>query len=525
MREKTLVPKYPFLIYILLMVSVYLLICFLYRSNQDVVLEQMNADTEYNSIVLANDISKILEKSEMILDLLEQEIQLMRDKSEMDVSAIIKDFRLKYLNIYDLYIFDKDGLNYSSRTENPLLEESLGNIFNLHKDNLIRSNITADSKNTSSFLISRAVFDSLDQVQNVFVCSVNIEEILSFDEIMSMYNFSQIAILDQNYNILFSAIDNDQTAGGNFENSEDNINLSTYKIMGYPFFIALETDYRNTFESVRRQYFLYILVVSVLLIFGLFLVRYLVQQNRKQAILEDKLAQQGKLEAIGRVTGGVAHQFNNIHSAIMGASELIKTAKDDDAKDRYLDIIRTSLKKASGIIDDLLSYSRNNFMLEKSKINIRDVLKVSAESVKGYSGKKVDIQILSNQKIELFGDINLLSDAFSNLIDNAVQSFDKSGTVKINYTILPGAEIEYLDEASDESINYVEINVEDNGTGIAEEDLDKIFDPFFSTKAQGKGIGLGLSSVYGIVREHDGSIHAESRTNEGTVIKIALPLL
>lgn len=517
-------PRYPYLIYSVLLVFVYLLVFILFSSSRKSALEHIAIDAAYNAIVLANDISKILEKSEMILDLLELEVALPGDKEDLDIHSIIKDFRIKYLNIYDLYIFDSSCSNYNAQPGNPVLENDLKNIFNYHRDNLIRSQITVDPDNTGGFWVSRAVFDSENRIENVYICSVNIEKIISFDEIRTMYNFSDIAILDKNQQVLFSGANEEDLNEGHVPLPADQPDRSIYKITGYPFFIALETESDSILKPLKKQYLLYLTLLSLLFLPGFFLVHFLVRQNRKQVELEEKLAQQSKLEAIGRVTGGVAHEFNNIHAAIMGASELLKTSGDSESKERYLGIIIKSLNKATGIIEDLLSYSRKNFILLKEDLNILEIISGALESVREDTGKDVEAQILNHEKVLLKADRHLLYDALYNLIHNAFQAVRPGGTVSIDYRIRRGEEIEYGEDKSDLRPDYVEISVADKGHGIAEEYLDKIFDPFFSTKEQGSGIGLGLSSVYGIVREHNGLIDVYSRIGEGTTIRLAFPL-
>ncbi len=543
MKGRKSTPVYPYLIFTALIVIVYTAVLFQYMSSRNAALEKLNSSTEYNSIVLANDLSKVLEKSEMILDILELELE--SSPGAPDVSKIISDFRLKYFDLTDLYIFSAEGINYNPRPEQPLLEKELNTLFNYHKNMRIRSNFIFDENNTSSFWISRAAFDSSGKVRNVFICTVGINSILSFDEIKAMYNISEIFVLDSSYKVLYSGKDrqnhpentkliylddkmSEKSVSGIFQFSEDNLCFSVSKIIGYPFFIALEAEYGSVLKPLNFQFLLYFLVVSFLFLLSLFLIRSIVSQKRKQTLLEEKLMQQSRLEALGRITGGVAHEFNNINLAIMSASELLKESGSPEEENSYMDIIITSIKKASSIIQDLLSYSRNNFMVLKNIVSIPDTLTDSVARAVEACGKDVNIQVFSHRQVQLKADQKLLTDAFFNIIENAIHSVGPDGTVVIDYKVLPLEEIHYADDLSEERTDrkrkYVEITVEDNGAGISADNIEKIFDPFFSTKDPGKGVGLGLSSVYGIIKEHAGFIGVESILKQGTTFRIALPL-
>ncbi len=543
MKKKQLLRKYSYVFFLVFMVFLAFSLLFLYRNSRNVILYKLNTDIEYNAIVIAGNIAKVLEKSEMILDLIEQEVRYLPEDQGVNILTLIKDYRLKYFNIYDLYFFDAAGMNHNPHPENPALEAELKELFNFHRQNKIRTYLSVEKSERSNFMISRASFDPAGSVSNVFICSLSMEDILSFDEIQTMYNVSEIAILDDAMNIILSKDESThshtaethissllkqenytRSFSGVQHSSDDHVNLAIYKIQGYPFSIALATDYQELLTPLRNQYIIYSALYMILLILGLALIRYNSHQRARQILLEEKINQQSKLEAIGRVTGGVAHEFNNINFAIMSASELLKDSDNSEAENHYLEVIMDSIDRATKIIQDLLSYSRNNFMILKTDLDIALLVNEAVDRAKKHAAKPVDISVRVQEKVILKADQTMITDALLHLVDNAVQAVDEKGSVTIECHKYPGLEISYPGETVESTMNYAEISVIDNGVGIDPGNIDKIFDPFFSTKAQGKGIGLGLSSVYGIVKEHDGFIKVESEPGKGTVIRIALPL-
>ena len=544
MKRKKLIKKYPYIFFMAFMIILALYLSFQYRNTRNVTLYKLNTDIEYNSIVVAGDIAKILEKSEMILDLLEQEMQNIPDDQSFDLLKLIKEYRLKYFDIYNIYFFDADGMKHNPHPENSALERDLRDLFNFHKQNRIRTYFSVEKSNRSHFMISRAVFNIEGSLSKVFICSISLEDILSFDEIQTMYNVSEIAVLDDKMKILLykdnitdpnsegtkiSEIIDRENYSRSFSGvqhiTDNHVKIAIFKIQGYPYTLALATEYQEVLSPIRRQYLVYSVLYLILFGLGIYLIRYNNRQKARQRLLEEKINQQSKLEAIGRVTGGVAHEFNNINFAIMSASELLKDSDNPESENHYLEVIMSSIDRATKIIQDLLSYSRNNFMILKRELDIAHLINKAVEAVKQNTVKPVEISIRMQEKIKLKADQQMLGDALLQLVENAVQAVNENGRVTIECHRYPGFKISYPEESVDPLLNYVEVSVTDNGNGIAPENIDKIFDPFFSTKAQGKGMGLGLSSVYGIVKEHEGFIKVESEQNRGTVIRIAFPIL
>jgi PAS domain S-box-containing protein len=243
--------------------------------------------------------------------------------------------------------------------------------------------------------------------------------------------------------------------------------------------------------------------------------------------LQGQLFQSQKMESIGVLAGGIAHDFNNILSAILGHAELLHEFSnlDTTAKQR-VKIIESSSRKAGQMVSKLLSFARQG-SFESVPISLNSVIRDTMELIERMLTKK---KITINMEVDpslppVSGDSNQLEQVVMNLAVNAGDAMPSGGTITIATTkvtferdeaarihplLLPG--------------KYVVLRISDTGIGIPEEIRDRIFDPFFTTKGPGKGTGLGLAMVYGIVKEHKGVINLRSQLGKGTTFEIYLPI-
>ncbi|MBN1593642.1 MAG: response regulator [Candidatus Coatesbacteria bacterium] len=228
--------------------------------------------------------------------------------------------------------------------------------------------------------------------------------------------------------------------------------------------------------------------------------------------MQQKLIEREKLAAIGELVGSVAHELNNKLGPILGYAELLqRSTKEDKAKQR-LRVIEDSALKAKSIIEALLGFSRYRKPL-RSYFNLNKVLR-DAISLMEFQLRKNDVQLelhLTENLPDLFADSVQIQQILVNLLKNACQATQGLDSKKI--------EIETTMEA-----DSMVFSVRDNGVGIPEFNLGKVFDPFFTTQKSGKGAGLGLSVAYGIVKEHEGDIILSSEEAVGTKITVRLPI-
>lgn len=249
------------------------------------------------------------------------------------------------------------------------------------------------------------------------------------------------------------------------------------------------------------------------------------EEERKR--LTEQLHQSQKMEVIGQLAGGVAHDFNNVLTGILGAAEFIYLQRElPDIVRKYLTMILSAGKRAGDMTRQLLAFSRKGQNISDHT----DVLNVLNDTINllGHTiNKNIKIRLI-NKSSETFiiGDKALLQNVFMNLGINASQAMPEGGNLDfiLDNIYLDGpyckASLFNLDPG-----NYLKIIVQDTGCGIPAEFITRIFEPFFTTKERGKGTGLGLAVVYGIIQNHSGSITVYSEPEKGTAFHIYLPLI
>ncbi|MCX6773751.1 MAG: response regulator [Candidatus Micrarchaeota archaeon] len=244
----------------------------------------------------------------------------------------------------------------------------------------------------------------------------------------------------------------------------------------------------------------------------------------EQIGLEESLHQHEKLESLGRLAGGIAHDFNNMLTGIIGYADLLKVKENQNPEVcEYAGFISTAAKRMASLTQKLLAFAR------KGKYNIQtiDASGIIDEVVsvleKGIANKNIRIiKRFAAADSHIEGDDSLVYNALLNLGLNARDAMPQGG--EITYETM-NMNLKDADNAFGLAAgDYLVITVRDNGTGMDEETRKKAFEPFFTTKALGKGIGLGLASVYGTVKSHHGHVEIISRVGKGTAVEICFPL-
>jgi PAS domain S-box-containing protein len=239
---------------------------------------------------------------------------------------------------------------------------------------------------------------------------------------------------------------------------------------------------------------------------------------------EEQLRQSQKLEAIGRLAGGLAHDFNNILTAITGYSDLVlRRLGSVDPLRRSVEEIRRAAERAASLTHQLLAFSRKQMM----QVKVLDLNAVVAE-MESFLRRLIgeDIQLVTSLDPDLRrvkADPGQIEQVIMNLVVNARDAMPQGGRLRIETKDVSLSE-PYLDDAgSVESGDYVVLSIADTGIGMNSEIKQKIFEPFFTTKEEGKGTGLGLAMVYGIVKQSGGSIRVHSEAGAGTTFMVYLP--
>ena len=244
----------------------------------------------------------------------------------------------------------------------------------------------------------------------------------------------------------------------------------------------------------------------------------------EQRTLQENFAQSQKMQAIGQLAGGVAHDFNNVLTAIIGYSDLL-LANHRPTDPSFQDImqIKQNANRAAGLVRQLLAFSRRQ-TLRPQVMQIGDMLSDLQMLMKRLAGEKIELDLRHGRDLWLVkADLNQLEQVIVNLVVNARDAMPDGGRITVRTRNIEPAECAGYRESLLEPADYVLIEVEDKGTGIAPELLEKIFEPFFTTKEVGKGTGLGLSMVYGIVKQTGGFVFVASEVGRGTTFRIFLP--
>ncbi len=250
---------------------------------------------------------------------------------------------------------------------------------------------------------------------------------------------------------------------------------------------------------------------------------YLLDVSEQKA-LEIKFAQSQKMQAVGQLAGGVAHDFNNLLTVIIGNSEfLLMRHQAGDPSFKEINEIHQNALRAATLVGQLLAFSRKQ-TLQPRVLAVRDVVGELALMLRRLLREGVDLKLEHGAQVwPVHADEAQLSNAIINLVVNARDAMAKGGTVTIRTANETATAPAALGTAIMPAGDYVRIEVADTGIGIPKEHLGKIFDPFFTTKPVGQGTGLGLATVYGIVKQTGGFITVDSEVGKGTTFTIFLP--
>lgn len=242
--------------------------------------------------------------------------------------------------------------------------------------------------------------------------------------------------------------------------------------------------------------------------------------------LEERLRQSRKMEALGTLAGGIAHDFNNLLTAIIGNTELLKMEPEmpSEARESVLQIDQAG-QRAKALVRQILTFSRPN-STHREPVDLPQIVSevLAVVRTSASTGIRINTQVVP-QLPPVWGDPTQLHQVVLNLCTNAVQALDADGgllTVAVEPVELDEAfcRIHQLAQAG----THIMLSVRDTGPGMSRETLQRIFEPFFTTKGLGRGTGLGLAVVHGIVQNHMGAISVESRPGNGTVFNVYLPI-
>ena len=244
----------------------------------------------------------------------------------------------------------------------------------------------------------------------------------------------------------------------------------------------------------------------------------------EQRALQQQFAQSQKMQAVGQLAGGIAHDFNNMLTAIIGFSDLLLTNhRPSDPSFQDIMNIKQNANRAAGLVRQLLAFSRRQTLRPKV-IELKEALSDISVLLARLLGETIKLDVAHGRDVwPIKADLNQLEQVIVNLAVNARDAMPDGGTLSIRTANVSTAESQRFREQGFRPGEYVLLEVTDTGIGMVPEVREKIFEPFFTTKGVGEGTGLGLSTVYGIVKQTGGYIYVDSKPKHGTTFRILLP--
>ncbi|HUP24724.1 MAG TPA: ATP-binding protein [Thermoanaerobaculia bacterium] len=249
----------------------------------------------------------------------------------------------------------------------------------------------------------------------------------------------------------------------------------------------------------------------------------MVEDTTARRLLQDQLLRAQKLEAVGRLAGGLAHDFNNLVTVILGCTELaLKGVSTDDPRRALLHSVEEAGRRAAELTRQLLAFSRRQ-VVQPRLVELSELVRGFERMLRRFLGENVELVVRPGSELwHSRVDPGQLEQVLINLVLNARDAMPAGGTVTVTTANLTsrGDDARYPRMPPGD---YVSLAVSDTGTGMSQEVLEQVFEPFFTTKEAGEGTGLGLATCYGIVKQASGFIWARSRQGAGTTIEVLLP--
>lgn len=247
--------------------------------------------------------------------------------------------------------------------------------------------------------------------------------------------------------------------------------------------------------------------------------------RKRELKLQSQLHHIQKMESVGNLAGGIAHEFNNILSIIIGNNELLMDQLPESGQAfESTQEIKIAGSRARDVVKQLLDFSRSDDVVNKA-INIGEVIEGSMKLIRSSTPSNIEIKYIKSERLEIvYANSTQINQILINLCNNAVDAMsDTGGQIIVELSNIYREEIYEEHYPVLNARRYVKLSVCDNGAGMEKEVLDRVFEPYYTTKEMGKGTGIGLAVVHGIVKSLDGLITVDSKPSQGTIFTIFLP--
>jgi signal transduction histidine kinase/ActR/RegA family two-component response regulator len=251
------------------------------------------------------------------------------------------------------------------------------------------------------------------------------------------------------------------------------------------------------------------------------------ERTKTLAKYERQLQQVLKIQAIGTLAGGIAHDFNNILFPIVGYTELtMDEVSQDSVAHKNLEEILKAANRAKDLVQQILTFSRQSDQ-ERKPVKVQYIIKEAIRLLRASIPASIEIIFQIDEHCgPIKGDATQIHQVIMNLCTNAYQAMqEKGGKLEIKLTEVDIGYEETIEKIGMQPGKHVQLSVTDEGCGMDQSVLDRIFEPYYTTKEQGKGTGLGLSVIHGIVKNHGGDITVSSTPGNGTNFKVYLPMI
>jgi signal transduction histidine kinase len=270
--------------------------------------------------------------------------------------------------------------------------------------------------------------------------------------------------------------------------------------------IALALDNAHSFDALSRQ------------------TQWLEEEIRERKRAQERLHQVQKMEVVGQLAGGLAHDFNNILTAISGYAELAcaRLAESDPVR-RDIEEIGAVSERAAGLVKQVLAFSRRQMLLPR-RLDLNSVILGMEKMLARLIGEAIELVMVPGRDVgPVVADPGQLEQVIVNLVVNGRDAISGGGRITIETSNVEYGETDAQLSRAERPGRYVRLEVRDTGVGMDEKTKERVFEPFFSTKPLGGGTGLGLSTVYGVVTQSGGTVNIESEFGRGTTVTIHLP--